>query len=234
MVELRNRERIPRPARLGDPVGDVGGAPLGSPPAVEGEEAVETGGRPIFVLLQCPPRTTVKMARSNYPYRVFGFGTDDPNVYCDYVRQAKEKLATEVVPRNFRVEISEGQYQQTSYPSFQYANKKLVYEGYGHTIPTFSYSLWRRGVSSFGGEAYLTMHETCPKEPTLEMFYDLCLELDVVRSQIEESVKDKVDELRAELVKDIQSEVDELRAELVELKPKQRPKGRFGLFDKQS
>ena len=42
MVELRNRERIPRPARLGDPVGDVGGAPLGSPPAVEGEEAVET------------------------------------------------------------------------------------------------------------------------------------------------------------------------------------------------
>tara|TARA_B110000003_G_scaffold8724_2_gene9073 strand:+ start:5576 stop:5767 length:192 start_codon:yes stop_codon:yes gene_type:complete len=45
MVELRNRERIPRPARLGDPVGDVGGAPLGSPPAVEGEEAVETGGR---------------------------------------------------------------------------------------------------------------------------------------------------------------------------------------------
>jgi ribosomal protein L29 len=289
MVELRNRERIPRPARLGDPVGDVGGAPLGSPPAVEGEEAVETGGRPIFVLLQCPPRTTVKMARSNYPYRVFGFGTDDPNVYCDYVRQAKEKLATEVVPRNFRVEISEGQYQQTSYPSFQYANKKLVYEGYGHTIPTFSYSLWRRGVSSFGGEAYLTMHETCPKEPTLEMFYDLCLELDVVRSQIEELVKDKVDqlraelvkdiqsevdelraelaelkkakdiqsevdelraelaelkkakdiqsevdELRAELVKDIQSEVDELRAELVELKPKQRPKGRFGLFDKQS
>ena len=196
---------------------------------------------------------------------MFGFGTDDPNVYCDYVRQAKEKLATEVVPRNFRVEISEGQYQQTSYPSFQYANKKLVYEGYGHTIPTFSYSF----SYDVGGKAYLTMHETCPKEPTLEMFYDLCLELDVVRSQIEESVKDKVDELRAELVKDIQSEVDELRAELaelkkakdiqsevdelraelvkdiqsevdelraelVELKPKQRRKGRFGLFDKQS
>ena len=211
---------------------------------------------------------------------MFGFGTDDPNVYCDYVRQAKEKLATEVVPRNFRVEISEGQYQETRCPSFQYAHKKLVYEGYGHTIPTFSYSF----SYDVGGKAYLTMHETCPKEPTLEMFYDLCLELDVVRSQIEELVKDKVDqlraelvkdelsevdelraelvkdiqsevdelraelaelkkakdiqsevdELRAELVKDIQSEVDELRAELVELKPKQRPKGRFGLFDKQS
>ena len=173
------------------------------------------------------------MGRSDYPYRIFGFGTDDPNEYCDTVRQVKEELATEVVPRNFRVEISEGQYRQTSY-AFQYAHKKLVYEGYGHTIPTFSYSLWRRGVSSFGGEAYLTMHETCPKEPTLEMFYDLCLELDVVRSQIEELVKDKVDQLRAELVKDIQSEVDELRAELVELKPKQRRKGRFGLFDKQS
>ena len=171
---------------------------------------------------------------TDWAYRLFGCGTNDPNEYCEYVRKAKEKLATEVVPRNFRVEISEGQYRQTSY-AFQYAHKKLVYEGYGHTIPTFSYSLWRRGVSSFGGEAYLTMHETCPKEPTLEMFYDLCLELDVVRSQIEELVKDKVDQLPVELAElDELSEVDELRAELAELKSKQRPKGRFGLFHKQS
>ena len=41
-VELRDRERIPRPARLGDAAGDVGGAPLGIPTAVEGEEAGET------------------------------------------------------------------------------------------------------------------------------------------------------------------------------------------------
>ena len=47
MVELRNRERISRPARLGDPAGDVGGAPLGNPPAAEGEEAREIQGDPV-------------------------------------------------------------------------------------------------------------------------------------------------------------------------------------------
>ena len=187
-------------------------------------------------------------------YRMFGYGSDDPNTYCDYVRKAKEKLATEVVPRNFRVEISEGQIRQSAtIASFQYAHKQLFYEGYGHTIPTFSYM----GVQSFGGEAYYTSplpsgdpmnhRATCPKDPTLGMFYDLCLELDVLRSQIEElkrncvlngkhfdsdvdtaspvtaPIQPELDELRAELVelkkaKDIQSEVDELRAELVELK----------------
>ena len=44
MVELRDRERIPTRARLGDPGGDVGGASLGRPPAVEGE-ASERGER---------------------------------------------------------------------------------------------------------------------------------------------------------------------------------------------
>jgi len=186
-------------------------------------------------------------------YRMFGYGSDEPDTYCDYVRKAKEKLATEVVPRNFRVEISEGQFRQASgvsYYQYQYAQKQLFYEGYGHTIPTFSYGV------DYGGEAYYTSplpsgdpmndRATCPKDPTLGMFYDLCLELDVLRSQIEESDKElellrsqieemdelrhvlrsqieEMDELRAELVelkkaKDIQSEVDELRAELVELK----------------
>ena len=204
-------------------------------------------------------------------YRMFGYGSDEPDTYCDYVRKAKEKLATEVVPRNFRVEISEGQFRQASgvsYYQYQYAQKQLFYEGYGHTIPTFSYM----GVQDFGGEAYYTSplpsgdhmnrRATCPKDPTLGMFYDLCLELDVLRSQIEESDKElellrsqieemdelrhvlrsqieEMDELRAELVelkkaKDIQSEVDELRAELAELKPKQQPKGKFGFFHKQS
>jgi len=126
-------------------------------------------------------------------YRMFGYGSDDPNTYCDYVRKAKEKLATEVVPRNFRVEISEGQIRQSAtIASFQYAQKQLFYEGYGHTIPTFSYM----SVQAFGGEAYYTSplpsgdpmndRATCPKDPTLGMFYDLCLELDVLRSQIEE------------------------------------------------
>ena len=170
-------------------------------------------------------------------YRMFGYGSDDPNTYCDYVRKAKEKLATEVVPRNFRVEISEGQIRQSAtIASFQYAQKQLFYKGYGHTIPTFSYM----GVQDFGGEAYYTSplpsgdpmnhRATCPKDPTLGMFYDLCLELDVLRSQIEESDKElelghvlrsqieEMDELRAELAKNIQSEVEELRAELVELK----------------
>jgi len=174
-------------------------------------------------------------------YRMFGYGSDEPDTYCDYVRKAKEKLATEVVPRNFRVEISEGQFRQpsgVSYYQYQYAQKQLFYEGYGHTIPTF------RWGGDFGGENYYTIDSshraTCPKDPTLGMFYDLCLELDVLRSQIEESDKElelgrqmeemaelqhalrsqieDLDELRAELAKDIQSEVDELRAELVELK----------------
>jgi ribosomal protein L29 len=165
-------------------------------------------------------------------YRMFGYGSDEPDTYCDYVRKAKEKLATEVVPRNFRVEISEGQFRQASgvsYYQYQYAQKQLFYEGYGHTIPTFQYGGDR------GGEAYYTdplpsgdhmnRRATCPKDPTLGMFYDLCLELDVLRSQIEElesglvQVQEVVmDELRAELAKDIPSEVDELRAELVELK----------------
>ena len=265
---------------------------------------------------------------TDWAYRLFGCGTNDPNEYCEYVRKAKEKLATEVVPRNFRVKISEGQQRpsgRNAY-SFQYAHKQLFYEGYGHTIPTFTHY-----VNGFGGEAYYicalpgdSSRPTCPKEPTLTMFYDLCLELDVLRSQIEELVKDihsevdgaeqaelniqseldelraelaelkkakiysdiysedvqsevdelraelaelkkvkdvqsevdelraelaelkkskdvqsEVDELRAELAelkkaKDVQSEVDELRAELAELKSKQRPKGRFGLFHKQS
>ena len=39
-------------------------------------------------------------------YRMFGYGSDVPDTYCDEVREAKEKLATEVVPRNFRVEIN--------------------------------------------------------------------------------------------------------------------------------
>jgi len=175
-------------------------------------------------------------------YRMFGYGSDEPDTYCDYVRKAKEKLATEVVPRNFRVEISEGQFRQASgvsYYQYQYAQKQLFYEGYGHTIPTF------RWGGDFGGENYYTIDSshraTCPKDPTLGMFYDLCLELDVLRSQIEElesglvQVQEVVmDELRAELAKDIQSEVDELRAELAELKPKQQPKGKFGFFHKQS
>jgi len=195
-------------------------------------------------------------------YRMFGYGSDEPDTYCDYVRKAKEKLATEVVPRNFRVEISEGQFRQpsgVSYYQYQYAQKQLFYEGYGHTIPTF------RWGGDFGGENYYTIDSshraTCPKDPTLGMFYDLCLELDVLRSQIEElesglvqvqevvmdelraelakDIQSEVDELRAELVelkkaKDIQSEVDELRAELAELKPKQQPKGKFGFFHKQS
>ena len=75
-------------------------------------------------------------------YRMFGYGSDDPNTYCDYVRKAKEETGYEVVPRNFRVEISEGQFRQpsgVSYYQYQYAQKQLFYEGYGHTIPTFSF-----------------------------------------------------------------------------------------------
>ena len=167
-------------------------------------------------------------------YRMFGYGSDDPNTYCDYVRKAKEKLANEVVPRNFRLEIAEGQIRQSAtIASFQYAHKQLFYEGYGHTIPTFSYM----GVQSFGGEAYYTSplpsgdpmnhRATCPKDPTLGMFYDLCLELDVLRSQIEELKRncvlngkhfDSDVDTASPVTAPIQPELDELRAELVELK----------------
>ena len=103
-------------------------------------------------------------------YRMFGYGSDVPDTYCDEVREAKEKLATEVVPRNFRVEISEGQVQSQfrlpsggSYYQYQYAQKQLFYEGYGHTIPTFTFS-----GGDFGGETYYIIdpngRATCPKD----------------------------------------------------------------------